>query len=119
LIALTDMEGSKIVTFGPNGLAGGLPTGVGAVVHGFVAAAAVETPPASRNGTAQATASAVRASLDPSAFGARARAVLNDMLFLSSVTTETRTTRFLHPTPSTVCSIEFRRQITVSADDHR
>jgi hypothetical protein len=61
LIVLTDIEGSKIVTLDPNGLAGGVATGVGAVVHGFVAAEAVEAPPASRAGTTHATANAARA----------------------------------------------------------
>jgi hypothetical protein len=72
LIELTDIEGSKIVTFAPNGLAGGVATGVGAVVQGLVTAEAVEAPPASTAGTTHATASAARAF----------RTALNDICFL-------------------------------------
>src|SRR3954454_20030926 len=79
LIELTDIEGSKIVTLAPNGLAGGVATGVGAVVHGFVAAAAGEAPPPSRAGRAHPTTSALRTRRDPSTSEARFRTSLNPM----------------------------------------
>src|SRR4051812_14184769 len=46
LIEATDIDGSKIVTFAPNGFDGTVATGAGVVVHGGLAAAeADETPP--------------------------------------------------------------------------
>src|SRR4051812_16102685 len=64
LIEATDIDGSKIVTFAPNGFDGTVATGVGVVVHGGLAAAdAVETPPARKTVATDTTASTLRISL--------------------------------------------------------
>src|SRR3954454_17101995 len=52
LIAATDIDGLKTVTFAPNGFDGTLANGVGGLVHGGLAAAdAYATPPPSRTAT--------------------------------------------------------------------
>src|SRR6201986_1654054 len=72
LIEATDIDGSKIVTFAPNGFVETLATGVGAEVHGFVVAEAgfvvaeaVATPPESTTGTTHPTSSAARTNREP------------------------------------------------------
>src|SRR6201995_5763239 len=84
LIEATDIDGSKIVTFAPNGFAGTLATGVGAEVHGFVVADAVATPPESRTGTTHPTSSAARANREPTALCRPRPAELMDMRCHSS-----------------------------------
>src|SRR4051812_1968327 len=65
LIEATDIDGSKMVTFAPNGFDGTVATGVGLVVHGGLAAAdAGETPPTRRTVTRDATASVLRRAPD-------------------------------------------------------
>src|ERR1700742_2881102 len=63
LIAATDIDGLKMVTFAPNGFVGMFATGLGAELHGFVAAEAVATFPTKSAGTMHATTSAARTSL--------------------------------------------------------
>jgi hypothetical protein len=79
LIEATDIDGSKIVTFAPNGFVGTLATGVGAEVHGFVAAEAVATPAESRTGTTHPTSSAARTNREPTALRTPLTAELMDM----------------------------------------
>src|SRR5580704_9616378 len=79
LIEATDIDGSKIVTFAPNGFVGTLATGVGAEIHGFVVAEAVATPHESRTGTTHPTSSAARANREPTALRTRLPAELMDM----------------------------------------
>jgi hypothetical protein len=63
LIEATDIDGSKIVTFAPNGFDGTVATGVGVVVHGGLTAAdADETPPTSNTATTAANANTLRIS---------------------------------------------------------
>jgi hypothetical protein len=61
LIELTDIDGSKIVTFAPNGLAGTSATGVGELGHGLPAAEAEAALPASDSDATPSTAHASRA----------------------------------------------------------
>src|SRR4051794_6585854 len=67
LIEATDIDGSKIVTFAPNGFDATVATGVGAVVHGGLAAAdAEETPPRRTTMTTDTTPSSLRIGLSSS-----------------------------------------------------
>jgi hypothetical protein len=66
LIEATDIDGSKIVTFVPNGFAGTVANGVGAVVHGGLAAAdADETAPPNSTAMTAANANALRIRWSP------------------------------------------------------
>jgi hypothetical protein len=79
LIEATDIDGSKTVTFAPNGFVGTLATAVGAEVHGLVVAEAVATPTESRTGTTHPTSSAARANREPTALLTSLPAELMDM----------------------------------------
>src|SRR3954466_12494684 len=64
LIDATDIDGSKIVTFAPNGFDGTAATAIGPVGHGGLAAAdADETLPTRKTVVMDATASTLRASI--------------------------------------------------------
>src|ERR1700744_3974462 len=82
LIEATDIDGLKVVTFAPNGFAGMSATGRGAEVHGFVAAEAVATPPASSAVTMHPTTSAARTSLDLTALSMLPRTLIDMRCFL-------------------------------------
>ena len=83
LIDATDIDGLKIVTFAPNGLAGVLVTALGAAVHGFLSvdAAAVATLPACMIVTLSVAASIASIARDRRALGTRVGC--DNMLVLS------------------------------------